>query len=178
MQITHCLPKCVAPKGGQHCVRLTIQKLPPKGMWHPASSITLERQLDGKHSGRRGAAPPPLVPGKCSLVLQLPLRQQSGMVAQNWLKRHYTYCSLMPRHPACWISSVSAFGRCPREHGWPIKKLLGPRRVILRWVLPGGLLRWGKPSITQHLIWPSAWEMHIQAVPCPQGTAEASWEMP
>lgn len=116
-----------------------MQKLAPKRTWHPASSITLQRQLDGKHSGKRGTAPPS-APGRCKLFLEPSIRHQLGMMAWNWLTRHHTYCSLMPRHPPCWTNSVSAFGWCPEGHCWPIKKLLGLRRVILRWGYPGGLL--------------------------------------
>ena len=75
-------PKCMAPKKGQHLVRLTLEK--PKGTGHPASSSSLERQLDGKHNVRRGTAPLS-APGKCDLFLRPFIRHQLGMRAWNWL---------------------------------------------------------------------------------------------
>lgn len=79
-------PKCVAPKKGQQLVRLTLEEPAPTGTGQPASSVSLGRQPDGKHNGRRGTAPPS-APGKCNLFLRPLIRHQLGVRAWNWLER-------------------------------------------------------------------------------------------
>jgi len=80
-------PKCMAPKKGQHLVRLTLEELAPKGTGHLASSSNLERlQMDGKRNCRRGTASPS-APGKCNLFLRLFIRHLLDTRAWNWLKR-------------------------------------------------------------------------------------------
>lgn len=79
-------PKSVAPWKEQHLEKLTLEKPAPRGMGHPASPSSLERQLDGKRNGRRGSATPS-APGKCNLFLRPFIRRQLGARAWNWLKR-------------------------------------------------------------------------------------------
>lgn len=121
LQVSNCI---MCQQGLWGVTLCADNPLPPQNVWAALcdhaeaatqrdvaspSSITLERQLDGKHSGRRGAAPPS-APGRCNLFLEPSLRQQLGMVAWHWLIRHHTYCSLMPSHPPCWTMLFQHLG--------------------------------------------------------------------